>query len=32
MFEDFIRHAKIDGYNLMCSIIANDKQQPSYEY
>ena len=31
MFEDFIRHARTDRYNLMCSIIAHNKKQPSYE-
>ena len=32
VFEDFIKHARTDIYHLMCSIIAHDKQQPSYEY
>ena len=31
MFEDFIRHARTDRYHLMCSIVAHDKKQPSYE-
>ena len=31
MFEDFIRHVRTDIYHLMCSIIAQYKQQPSYE-
>ena len=31
LFEYFIRHEIIDRYNLMCSIIAHDKEQPSYE-
>ena len=31
LFEDFIINAGTDRYNLMCSIIAHDKQQPSYE-
>ena len=31
LFEDFIRHARTDRYHLMCSIIAHDKKQPSYE-
>ena len=30
MFEDFIRHARIDIYHIMCSIIAHDKKT-SYE-
>ena len=32
MFDDFIIHARIDIYHLMCSIIAHDKKEPSYEY
>ena len=31
MFEGFIRHARTDRYHLMCSIIAHNKRQPSYE-
>ena len=31
MFEDFIRHARTDRYHLVCSIIAHDKKQTSYE-
>ena len=31
LFEDFIKHAGTYRYNLMCSIIAHDKQQPLYE-
>ena len=31
LFEYFIRHALIDIYHIMCSIITHDKQQPSYE-
>ena len=31
MFEDFITHARTDRYNLMCSLVAHDKMQPSYE-
>ena len=30
-FEYFISHAKTDRYNLMCSIVAHDKKQPSYK-
>ena len=25
MFEDFITHARTDRYNIMCSIVAHDK-------
>ena len=32
MFEDFITQARIDRYNLMCSLVADDKIQPYYEY
>ena len=32
LFEYFIRHSRTDIYHIMCSIIAHDKQQPSYEY
>ena len=31
LFEDFLKHARADIYNLMCSIVAHDKKQPSYE-
>ena len=31
MFEDFISKARTDRYHLMCSIVAHDKKQPSYE-
>ena len=31
IFEDFITHARTDRYNLMCSLVANDKKQPAYE-
>ena len=31
LFEYFITHARTDKYNLMCSIVANDEKQPSYE-
>ena len=31
MFEDFITHAIIDRYNLMCSLVAHVKMQPNYE-
>ena len=30
-FEDFIRHARIYRYHLMCPIITHDKKQTSYE-
>ena len=32
MFGGFITNARTDRYNLMCSIVAHDKKQPSYEY
>ena len=32
MFEDFITRTRTDRYNLMCSIVAHDKKQPSCEY
>ena len=32
LFEDIITHARTDRYNLLCSIVANDKRQPTYEY
>ena len=32
LFEDFITHARRERYNLMCSLVAHDKKQPSYEY
>ena len=28
--EDFIKNARTDRYNIMCSIIANDKKQHTY--
>ena len=31
LFEDFVKHARIDRYHIMCYIIANDKKQLSYE-
>ena len=31
MFEDFITHARIDRYNIMCYLVAHDKIQPDYE-
>ena len=31
MFKDFMRHARTDRYNLMCSLVAHDKIKPSYE-
>ena len=30
LFEYFITHAKTDRYNIICSLVANDKIQPSY--
>ena len=30
VFKDFVKNARKDRYNLMCSIIAHDKQQPIY--
>ena len=30
VFEYFIENVRTDIYNLMCSIIAHDKQQPLY--
>ena len=27
LFEDFITHARTDRYNIMCSLVANDKNQ-----
>ena len=32
MFEDFIKHARTDRYNIICSLVAHDKIQPDYEY
>ena len=29
LFEDFITHARTDIYNLLCSIVAHDKKEPS---
>ena len=31
MFEYFITHARSDRYNLICSLVENDKIQPAYE-
>ena len=31
LFEDFITYSRIYIYNLLCSIVAHDKKQPSYE-
>ena len=31
MFEYFITNAITGRYNLVCSIVANDKKQPAYE-
>ena len=30
MFEQFIRNARTDMYNLMCSIYEHEKEHPSY--
>ena len=30
MFEDYIRNDRTPRYNIMCSIIAPDKQKPKY--
>ena len=30
VFEDFIKNLTTDRYNIMCSIIAYNKQQPTY--
>ena len=30
VFEDFIKNEVTDRYNLICYIIAHDKQQPTY--
>ena len=30
MFEYFITHARIDIYNIICSLVAHDKIQPAY--
>ena len=30
LYEDFITHARTDGYNIMCSLVAHDKIQPAY--
>ena len=32
VFEDYIRNARIDRYNLMCSITAHGKLLPTYVY
>ena len=32
IFEDFITHARINRYNLMCYLVAHDKKLPAYEY
>ena len=31
LFEYFITHARIDIYNLMCSLVAHEKQKTDYE-
>ena len=31
LFEYFITHARTNRYNIMYSIVAHDKKQPSYE-
>ena len=32
LFGYFITHARIDRYNLICSLVAHDKKLPAYEY
>ena len=31
MFEYFITHARTDRYNLICYLVAHDKELPAYE-
>ena len=31
MYEDFITHARIYRYNIMCSLVSHDQIQPAYE-
>ena len=31
LFEDFIKHARTDRYNIMSSLVAHDKIQLAYE-
>ena len=31
LFGDFITHARIDRYNLLCYLVAHEKRQPAYE-
>ena len=31
MFENFITHVKTDRYNIMCSLVTQDKEQPAYK-
>ena len=31
VFADFIKHARIDRYDIMCSIIEHDKQKTIYD-
>ena len=30
-FEDFITQARTDRYNIMCSLISNDRLEPDYK-
>ena len=32
LFEYFITHAVTDRYNILCSLVAHDKKQLTYEY
>ena len=32
LFEYFITHARTDRFNIMCSLVAHDKNQPAFEY
>ena len=31
LFEDFITHARTNRYNILCYLVAHDKEKPSYE-
>ena len=31
-FEDFITKARIEQYNIMCSLVAHDRLEPDYKY
>ena len=32
LFKDFIKHARTNRYNLICSLVVHDKMQSAYEY